>query len=429
MIRRGGSSVGFYIRKSFKAGPFRLNLSKSGLGVSAGVKGARIGVDAKGRAYTHAGRYGLYHRQYHSGFSGSSRTREEPTTYPLIDEEIHMPTGVTFSSRRDVLPQSTKTSPEAYIVEPKHPVAGVFSAALAILAVTAAFAETLSPWFTALVSLVGVGSAILGVRNLVVIQGRKRLQNSVAAILRSGSSFSMENEIETDGIPAEDVAFVGKTAFRDLLVDIVRDGRVDADERERMAWCEDTFSLEQAFVLACKVAAFQRVVLVAVSDHDLTREEEATLAHVRSEFDLPDHAIAELRATVSELSEVRRIREGELRPIDTTHKLGKTEACYFEAPARLLKYNVLKRFTRDGVRHKVRGYEIAKEGVLLLTSRRITLRHEGASNIPYTKVLNVEVDADQNLITIVKDGVQKPVYITTPRSLEASAMIAELAGL
>jgi hypothetical protein len=55
--------MGFYIRKSFKFGPLRLNLSKSGLGASVGTKGARLGLSAKGKLYTHLGRWGLYHRQ------------------------------------------------------------------------------------------------------------------------------------------------------------------------------------------------------------------------------------------------------------------------------------------------------------------------------------------------------------------------------
>ena|SRR2546427_5338656 len=41
--------MGWYLRKSFKLGPFRINLSKSGLGGSVGVRGARVGLDAKGR--------------------------------------------------------------------------------------------------------------------------------------------------------------------------------------------------------------------------------------------------------------------------------------------------------------------------------------------------------------------------------------------
>lgn len=58
--------MGFYIRKSFKAGPFRINLSKSGIGTSFGVKGFRFGTNAQGKDYVHAGRYGLYYRKQFS---------------------------------------------------------------------------------------------------------------------------------------------------------------------------------------------------------------------------------------------------------------------------------------------------------------------------------------------------------------------------
>jgi hypothetical protein len=51
----------FYIKKSVSAGPFRFNFSKSGVGVSVGVKGLRIGTGPRGH-YIHAGRGGLYYR-------------------------------------------------------------------------------------------------------------------------------------------------------------------------------------------------------------------------------------------------------------------------------------------------------------------------------------------------------------------------------
>lgn len=54
--------MGFYIRKAISVGPFRFNLSKSGIGISAGVKGLRIGTGPSGN-YIHMGRGGLYYRQ------------------------------------------------------------------------------------------------------------------------------------------------------------------------------------------------------------------------------------------------------------------------------------------------------------------------------------------------------------------------------
>jgi hypothetical protein len=44
--------MGFYIRKSIFAGPFRFNLSTSGVGVSVGVKGFRVGTGPR-RNYVH----------------------------------------------------------------------------------------------------------------------------------------------------------------------------------------------------------------------------------------------------------------------------------------------------------------------------------------------------------------------------------------
>lgn len=53
--------MGLYLRKSIRVGPLRFNLSKSGIGLSTGVKGLRIGTGPRGN-YVHMGRGGLYYR-------------------------------------------------------------------------------------------------------------------------------------------------------------------------------------------------------------------------------------------------------------------------------------------------------------------------------------------------------------------------------
>ena len=54
--------MGWYIRKSKSFGPLRVNLSKSGIGMSVGVKGARVSFGPNG-TYLNAGRNGLYYRK------------------------------------------------------------------------------------------------------------------------------------------------------------------------------------------------------------------------------------------------------------------------------------------------------------------------------------------------------------------------------
>ena len=58
--------MGWNWRKTFTFGPFRVNLSKKGAGYSLGVRGFRMGQDAKGQGYTQTSipGTGIYKRDY-----------------------------------------------------------------------------------------------------------------------------------------------------------------------------------------------------------------------------------------------------------------------------------------------------------------------------------------------------------------------------
>src|ERR1051326_237327 len=81
--------MGLFFRKSKKLGLFRLNFSKSGVGVSVGVKGARIGGNAKGQTYVHAGRKGVYYRKTFSQAGGVTssqpRARQAQLALPNLN--------------------------------------------------------------------------------------------------------------------------------------------------------------------------------------------------------------------------------------------------------------------------------------------------------------------------------------------------------
>ncbi|WP_080727545.1 DUF4236 domain-containing protein [Ralstonia solanacearum] len=67
--------MGFYVRQSIKVGPLRFNFSKSGVGVSTGVKGLRIGTGPRGN-YIHMGLGGCTTEQ------PSQRPRPKPCGAP-----------------------------------------------------------------------------------------------------------------------------------------------------------------------------------------------------------------------------------------------------------------------------------------------------------------------------------------------------------
>jgi hypothetical protein len=111
--------MGFFYRKSVGFGPIRLNFSKSGIGVSAGVRGARVSTGPRG-TYVHAGRNGFYYRQRIDG-SGRVPNYAEPTplydtTYPASADshKIHSADVSTFvdTSSAKLLEQINERSKE-----------------------------------------------------------------------------------------------------------------------------------------------------------------------------------------------------------------------------------------------------------------------------------------------------------------------------
>ena len=105
--------MGFYIRKSIKAGPFRFNLSKSGLGVSAGVPGFRVGSGPRGN-YVHMGRDGIYYRASLGG--GHRRGAAAPpnvmSPYPRRSIPAYSPSGILMEDT---------TGAAAFALEPTGP--------------------------------------------------------------------------------------------------------------------------------------------------------------------------------------------------------------------------------------------------------------------------------------------------------------------
>lgn len=53
----------FFFRRSTRVGPFRLNFSRSGIGASVGVKGARLTMTPRGTTYVTVGSHGFYYRE------------------------------------------------------------------------------------------------------------------------------------------------------------------------------------------------------------------------------------------------------------------------------------------------------------------------------------------------------------------------------
>ncbi len=85
--------MSFYLRKAVRVGPFRFNLSKSGIGVSTGIKGLRVGTGPNGN-YVHMGRGGIYYRKSLSSSpkpeQSSSAVPSSPAQEAIIQGDVVM---------------------------------------------------------------------------------------------------------------------------------------------------------------------------------------------------------------------------------------------------------------------------------------------------------------------------------------------------
>jgi hypothetical protein len=76
--------MGYFFRRSSTFGPFRLNFSKSGIGASVGVKGARLTMTPRGTTYVTVGSHGFYYRETLSQRRrGSSGSFTPPAVLPV----------------------------------------------------------------------------------------------------------------------------------------------------------------------------------------------------------------------------------------------------------------------------------------------------------------------------------------------------------
>ena len=101
-------AMGWYIRKSVKVGPVRFNLSKSGVGVSAGITGFRVGIKPNGRSYVHAGRSGLYYRE-EFGNNKSDATDINPVVGNTVFYNTAVTDDLQSNYKQDVVEALTKS--------------------------------------------------------------------------------------------------------------------------------------------------------------------------------------------------------------------------------------------------------------------------------------------------------------------------------
>jgi len=433
--------MGFYLRKSFKAGPLRLNLSKSGLGMSVGVKGARIGISARGRGYVHAGTGGVYYRASLGVASGSEESHQSSASQAVASPEdpftIVEATEVTYPLAG--VPSASLPTLESSLVRKTRavgrylllPIVGIVG-----LGLFPQYEASVSPQLHSVLTVLLV--ALLAIWPLPMILGwRKNSRGSKLGSklderlsnlteLTAAEQANFQSAIDDPHVTDSDREYFSKTAYLNTVHRIVVDGQVSDPEKLLLGQLEQLFHLDGAFCAEARRDIFRRVYLECVTDHELTQEEEESLSAIREGLEIPEDSVIPELGFLEHLKEIRTILSGELTPIASSVSLQEGEVCYLESEARLLKMKTMRSFQSAGERYKVRALVVEKLGLLLVTNKRLLLIHDGTTSIPLKKILHVQLDYDRNLLALTKDGVSTAVYLTTPDAYRASAVLSVL---
>lgn len=167
-----GGTMGLFFRKSIRVGPLRFNLSKSGIGVSAGVPGFRVGTGPRGN-YVQMGAGGIYYRttlrptrsagpartQPHQGYEPISPVVPDNTAGPSIDIESAHVAELVDSSSADLLEEMRRKKKRPRLLIP--------AALISLIVTWWGFANLADAWPLVVLGLLILGCIYVHIRDVL----------------------------------------------------------------------------------------------------------------------------------------------------------------------------------------------------------------------------------------------------------------------
>lgn len=402
--------MAFYLRKHFNMGPLRINLSKGGVGLSAGVTGARVGLNRKG-VYVHGGRHGMYYRKHlKKGQRGRGKTvpgqqarRDDGKAELFVDTGAAYPAPFTPEEARPPevnLPDLPSLSPRlGYTI-------GIGLLLSVVLLVAA------PPVGGVALLATGAEATRFGwMRSRRNRAARAAWENVHEALTNQNEVSPLLDTLNQALGPAQR-RWLHARCYALLLDRLIEDS--DVVDTDLVVRFEDSADVPASLQSTLKQAIFAEVVDAVVEDHVLTEEEEEAVDALADRLGLRPSDIAAERAMLNALRAEREIHAAPLTPVNSGVSLKQGEECYYETEARFLVERVQERFQRNNVKYTVRGLEVDMEGTLYLTDRRLLLVGDGTRSYRLRRVLDEELSLHDNTLRLTLDERVSQVIISAP---------------
>jgi hypothetical protein len=211
-----------------------------------------------------------------------------------------------------------------------------------------------------------------------------------------------------------------------LIWDIAQQAQ-GATDRGWGAQVAEALSLDTRVTFEIRRGIYRTMWQSLLEDHLLEQEEEASLQQMQGYLALADEEVREERAMLAEYAQARRIASADSLPtVEVDIPLHKAEVCHHRTEGELLDKRVARRYQQEGQQHVSHEWVPTKSGRCYITSKRILIVGQGTATVPHGKILDLEVDADDRIIEITKDGRQEPIYLRVADPIVTGAFLERL---
>ena len=405
--------MAFYIRKAFKTGPVRLNLSKGGLGLSAGVTGARVGINSRG-TYVHGGRHGLYYRKYvNRGDNSRTASNKRASSGRSGPIDLFHDTGVTYKSssqtvKQQVEPTSAELPDLTLLTTPNKIIFGIL--------ILLSFGALVNSWIqiTAI-----TGWAIFIPFTLYhtywLLKGKNLLRKTIDHSDKTGSlPVSLKDTIGRypeswkHKLCLHLHAVIGEMAIRSENI----------DTKQVLKELDECCPADKKEVNKIRADILSTVLDKMLEDHLLSSEEEKAVRGLISDLKMDKEFLQRELNLIAHFGNIRDEITKPLEPVNAGIPLVRGEEAYevFEQ-VRLLNERVLNRFQRDNVQYREVGFEIDMEGKLVLTDRRLILIDKGTREYRLNRIMKVTADPEAAVVELSLSNRKNPVLLTAEKPL------------
>lgn len=422
--------MGFFIRKAFKAGPVRFNLSKGGVGVSAGVTGARIGLNRRG-AYVYGGRHGLYYREQVANFGGNKTSRS--TSGKKVGDRRQ---AQNIHAATDLFLDTGTTFPPAYKAFKPYPFPDLKEKSQwfnsipvwLLLVILGVFSIVQNHWSLWILSITLLGGMVFGlIRDISWKSRGKELIESIAKRFEHEPG-NLDSQPIRDFNSSSPGAY-SKRFMPDLYSVLLQIAIEKPDEAHIHAFnnLENKIPVSDDFKNQTKRAILSHHLDAVLEDHLISKKEEILMRSLIERLNLPEEFAEEELRYLELASSIRKEMDKPLEETDASIPLVRGEICYGEfQEARLLEERVLNRFQQNRVQYRELGYEIQIEGTLTITDRRLVITGRGSREYRLNRVADVITDLEANIIELIITNRKNPVFITHSSSILISSLLQKV---